>query len=90
MKELNSVFEKLNASNDAGLRYVLDIGKTLTEEAFSACAEMDPPDFEKGKPEPTYAELLATFKQFSLHIAYFTLGLVMGMLITRTVAFSKD
>mmetsp|Transcript_6425 Transcript_6425/g.16463 ORF Transcript_6425/g.16463 Transcript_6425/m.16463 type:complete len:420 (+) Transcript_6425:67-1326(+) len=86
VKELNSVFEKLSASNDAGIRYVLDIGKTLTEEAFGVCAEMDPPDFDKSKPSPSTAELVASLQLPLMNIGFFTLGCCLGMLIMRANA----
>lgn len=63
VSELNGVFEKLAASNDAGVRYVLDIANTLTESAFEACAKVPPPDLSKGKPRCSVAGTVAKFSQ---------------------------
>jgi len=34
VSELNRIFEACDSGNDAGIRYVIDIGNTLTESAF--------------------------------------------------------
>ena len=46
--DVNSVYEKLEASNESGVRYVLDIA-TLNEAAFATCAA-PPARLEKGEP----------------------------------------
>ena len=37
VSELSAVYTALDASNDSGLRYVLDLKGTLNEAAFAAC-----------------------------------------------------
>jgi len=39
---VNEVFEKLEKSNDAGVRYVMDIENTLNEETESKCTHPPP------------------------------------------------
>mmetsp|Transcript_19957 Transcript_19957/g.67109 ORF Transcript_19957/g.67109 Transcript_19957/m.67109 type:complete len:443 (+) Transcript_19957:97-1425(+) len=46
--EVNQVFELLDAGNDSGLRYVLDIESTLNEACFDRPAEK-PPRLHSGK-----------------------------------------
>ncbi|CAK9105948.1 Probable cinnamyl alcohol dehydrogenase 2 (CAD 2) [Durusdinium trenchii] len=40
---LNRIYEKLDSSNDAGKRYVLDIANTLNESTFSKTADLGEP-----------------------------------------------
>ena len=39
---LSEIYEALDSNNDAGIRYVLDIGTTLTEDAFTVCTAPPP------------------------------------------------
>ncbi len=48
--EINKVYEKLDASNESGERFVLDLANTLNEDAFDKCKNVPPPVF--GPPEP--------------------------------------
>jgi uncharacterized zinc-type alcohol dehydrogenase-like protein len=45
VRDINRVYELLDAGNDAGVRHVIDIQGSLTEAAFDDCAEILPPKF---------------------------------------------
>ena len=49
VREVNRVYEALDASNDSGKRFVLDIAGSLDESAFAAC-DAPPPNLA---PNPT-------------------------------------
>jgi len=46
--ELNRIYELQSSGNDAGLRYVLDIAGSLTEESFSSVSCGAPPKLDHG------------------------------------------
>mmetsp|Transcript_82760 Transcript_82760/g.229753 ORF Transcript_82760/g.229753 Transcript_82760/m.229753 type:complete len:449 (-) Transcript_82760:327-1673(-) len=50
VSELSQIYEKLDGSNDAGVRYVLDLQGTLNEEAFTECTGPPPQLQEPAKP----------------------------------------
>jgi len=56
--KINDVFTKLASGNDAGIRYVIDIGNTLTEAAFTECTA-PPPDLSGIKPPAPKPTLMA-------------------------------
>jgi uncharacterized zinc-type alcohol dehydrogenase-like protein len=42
VSEINGVYEQLAGNNDSGLRYVIDIENTLTEDAYATCTAPPP------------------------------------------------
>lgn len=57
VQELNHAFELLDESNDAGLRYVLDIAGTLNADAASKCTA-PPPKLKPASGNLTYTNIL--------------------------------
>lgn len=58
VQRLNEVFTELDKANDSGKRYVLDLGGSLNEEAFSSCTA-SPPTL---KPNATGLKKLSVVK----------------------------
>lgn len=65
--ELNDVLQQLDSSNESGTRYVLDVRRTLTNEAFEACSALAAPklsDAAGGMDTLTVARELLFMKCF--------------------------
>lgn len=80
--QVNRVFELLDRSNEAGVRYVLDIGQTLTEATFGAVAAADPPEFVPPAQKASTKELRDTLVAIVQPVVFFIFGVVLGMMIT--------
>lgn len=47
--QLNEIYSKLDASNNDGKRYVMDIANTLNGETAAKCADVPPPHLSQAK-----------------------------------------
>lgn len=83
VSELNRVFEELAKGNDTGLRYVLDIGNTLNQGAFAACADVAPTKLPS-PPAPSFTcKVKAALKAKSPSLALLAVGVAAGLLLAR-------
>lgn len=80
VSELNRVFESLAAGNDTGVRYVLDIGNTLNESAFAACANVPPTKL----PAPSaISKAKAALMTNAPSLGLVLVGVATGLLLAR-------
>jgi len=83
VQKLNWVMEKLHASNDSGVRYVLELKESLCTEAFQKAGYIPPPDFKVNTRPPSYEELVATLKVYAQQVAFFGFGVIFGMVLMK-------
>jgi D-arabinose 1-dehydrogenase-like Zn-dependent alcohol dehydrogenase len=61
VSDLASIYESLDQSNDAGMRYVLDIAGTLNDGSFDACSKVAAPKLEATGSSPSMAMAMSNF-----------------------------
>lgn len=55
--KLNEIYETLGKGNDDGIRYVLDIKNTLSDDIFDQCKDMKPPTLPDHKGNTTCCKI---------------------------------
>lgn len=58
VSKLSDVYTALDAANDSGVRYVLDIKNTLNESAFAACEGSKPPTLQANTTGMSYPTVI--------------------------------